>query len=135
LTPNAPLTAGALHQVFVTAGVTDPSGNSASPFSSTFTTAVDPTTAAPQVVAVSPGSSCSGAELACNDDFSGVQSGVSVALAANQTIIIVVDGYSTESGNYTLHINGGQGGTSGGPGHRATAGCAQTDLGNTLPVS
>jgi hypothetical protein len=49
--------------------------------------------------------SCAGAELACNDDApSGRQSQVTVALTAGQTVVIVVDGFATISGNYTLNI-------------------------------
>jgi hypothetical protein len=50
--------------------------------------------------------SCSGTELACNDDTGGtLQSQVTVNLAASQTILIVVDGYAGASGSYNLHIN------------------------------
>jgi hypothetical protein len=49
---------------------------------------------------------CSGSQLACNDDSSGTkQSQVTVTLAAGQTVVIVVDGFGTSSGSYTLHIN------------------------------
>mgnify|MGYP005839706793 CR=1 FL=1 len=52
--------------------------------------------------------SCGGDELACNDDAGGTyQSQVTVTLAAAQTIVIVVDGYDTASGSYSLHISGG----------------------------
>lgn len=49
--------------------------------------------------------SCNGVELTCNDDAGGsVQSEVAVTLAAGQTIVVVVDGYGTASGNYVLTI-------------------------------
>lgn len=57
LTPNAPLSAGTFHEVFVTAGVKDPAGNAAQELSGSFRTAVDPTTVPPQVVAVQPAAS------------------------------------------------------------------------------
>jgi hypothetical protein len=51
---------------------------------------------------------CSGAQLACNDDANGtVQSLVSVPLSAGQSVVIVVDGYGTGSGAFTLTISGG----------------------------
>ena len=50
--------------------------------------------------------SCSGAELACNDDSGGGgQSRVTVSLAAAQTVVIVVDGTDGTSGDYKLHIS------------------------------
>ena len=49
---------------------------------------------------------CSGAELACNDDSGGTrQSRVTLTLAAGQRIVIVVDGYGAASGSFNLHIN------------------------------
>jgi Zn-dependent metalloprotease len=48
---------------------------------------------------------CGGAELQCNDDFSGLQSQVTVSLTAGQAVVIVVDGYGGDSGNFVLHIN------------------------------
>jgi hypothetical protein len=48
---------------------------------------------------------CGGAELACNDDAMGLQSQVTVPLAAGQVVIIVVDGYSGATGPFTLNIN------------------------------
>lgn len=47
---------------------------------------------------------CGGAELACNDDTMTLQSQVMVPLAAGQTVIIVVDGYSGATGPFTLNI-------------------------------
>ncbi|MDQ3035601.1 MAG: hypothetical protein M3Y87_24560 [Myxococcota bacterium] len=51
--------------------------------------------------------SCSGMELACNDDSAfGLLSSVSVTLTAGQTVIIVLDAYGvTSSGDYVLNIN------------------------------
>ncbi len=45
---------------------------------------------------------CGGSEIACNDDAQGVSSKVTTSLAANQTIVVVVDGFG--GGSYTLHI-------------------------------
>jgi hypothetical protein len=47
---------------------------------------------------------CSGPELTCNDDFSGLQSRVTLGLTAGQTVTVVVDGYSSSSGSYVLNI-------------------------------
>ena len=47
---------------------------------------------------------CGGAELACNDDAGAdVQSEVSVALIADQTVIIVVDGWAGSNGDVVLN--------------------------------
>ncbi len=67
--------------------------------------------------------SCTGAELDCNDDDETgktLQSSVTVTLRAGQTVVIVVDGYDTETGPFTLNI------TEGAP--DAGAGDADTDL-------
>ena len=52
--------------------------------------------------------SCTGVELACNDDDPstfGVTSSIELTLRAMQSIIIVLDGFSTSSaGDYTLNI-------------------------------
>lgn len=48
---------------------------------------------------------CGGTELACNDDFSGLQSELSTNLAMGETVLVVVDGYNGATGNYTLAIN------------------------------
>lgn len=45
-----------------------------------------------------------GASLGCNDDSIGTQSSVSVALSGGQTVIVVVDGFSTSNGAYQLNI-------------------------------
>lgn len=50
-----------------------------------------------------------GGELACNDDItpgSETQSRLSVHLSAGQMISVIVDGFATASGQYTLRING-----------------------------
>ncbi|MBC8074321.1 MAG: hypothetical protein IAG13_38735 [Deltaproteobacteria bacterium] len=47
---------------------------------------------------------CGGAELACNDDSGTLQSSLDLALAADQTVLVVVDGYNVNSGNFTLSI-------------------------------
>ena len=50
---------------------------------------------------------CAGTELSCNDDYPGlgVQSRVLVALTEGQTVVIVVDGFGTASGNYVLNVD------------------------------
>ena len=52
------------------------------------------------------GTTCGGYTVACNDDFCGVQSTVSWAATAGTTYYIGVDGYSANSGAYTLTISG-----------------------------
>jgi hypothetical protein len=48
-----------------------------------------------------------GPELACNDDAAsgGLQSAVTVQLAAEQTVVVVVDGYGSNSGRVTLTVS------------------------------
>ncbi len=47
-----------------------------------------------------------GVETACNDDSAGLQSMVAIALEAGESIVIVVDAYSSAAiGNYVLNIN------------------------------
>ena len=49
-----------------------------------------------------------GASLGCNDDSSGtLQSTVGISLSGGQTVIVVVDGYSTNSGPFQLNIGNG----------------------------
>lgn len=48
-------------------------------------------------------SSCQ-AELACNDDSGGVQSRLERNMAANETVLVVVDGYNGGSGAWVLNI-------------------------------
>jgi len=47
---------------------------------------------------------CFGQQIACNDDTFNLDSQVIVPLTAGQTITIVVDGFSGQSGSYALHI-------------------------------
>lgn len=47
---------------------------------------------------------CGGAELACNDDFCGLGSTILPTVTAGQTYTIVVDGYSGDSGPFTLTV-------------------------------
>ena len=48
---------------------------------------------------------CGGAELACDDDDTPVRtSTVNVAVTQGQVVLIVLDGWGTTSGNYTLTI-------------------------------
>jgi hypothetical protein len=59
-------------------------------------------------------------ELACNDDSVGVQSAVQVPLTAGQQVLIVVDGYGSAFGSYTLNVS-------------APLVCPATALGSTYP--
>lgn len=47
---------------------------------------------------------CGGPELACNDDFIGLQSQVQVQGTAGVPLIIVVDGFGASNGTYVLNI-------------------------------
>jgi dockerin type I repeat protein len=53
-------------------------------------------------------SACNGVELGCNDDDPlgefVPQSRLNLALAQNQQVVIVVDGFAGDAGNYVLHI-------------------------------
>ncbi|MFO0832451.1 MAG: trypsin-like peptidase domain-containing protein [Phycisphaerales bacterium] len=65
------------------------------------------------VLASYTGPSCAlpaGSALACNDDFSGLQSSISWSVAASQTYLIRVGGYNAAAGTGTLHINFAAGG-------------------------
>lgn len=42
-------------------------------------------------------------ELACNDDFYGLRSSVTLTLAAGETIVLVVDGFLSSTGAYVLN--------------------------------
>jgi hypothetical protein len=55
--------------------------------------------------------SCSGPELACNDDTAGfgTASRVTVRLMAGETVLIVVDGWAMSAGRYQLNIQMGGG--------------------------
>ncbi len=46
-------------------------------------------------------------EIACNDDTVGFTSSVSVTLAAGQSVVVVVDGYSGDTGAWQLNVNAG----------------------------
>ena len=48
---------------------------------------------------------CGGNEIDCNDDTFGLQSQVSARLDAGQLVIIVVDGYSANAGNFILNVS------------------------------
>ncbi len=50
--------------------------------------------------------SCGSSSTACSDDFCGLQSSVTFATSAGTTYYIVVDGYGSASGAYTLNITG-----------------------------
>ncbi len=50
---------------------------------------------------------CSGAELACNDDSSGTQSAVTITVTASAPYYIFVDGFSSNSGSFMLNANPG----------------------------
>lgn len=45
-----------------------------------------------------------GNSLGCNDDFSGLQSSVTVSLTAGQQVLVIVDGWRASSGAYKLNI-------------------------------
>jgi hypothetical protein len=48
--------------------------------------------------------SCGGVELACNDDYCGLQSELTVDLIEGQTYLLQVAGYDGQMGDYTLTI-------------------------------
>ncbi|AUX39413.1 hypothetical protein SOCE26_008040 [Sorangium cellulosum] len=68
--------------------------------------------------------SCRGRSLACNDDSGGPQSRVHVDLTAGQTVVVVVDGQSSQAGDYVLKVERYTA-----PGTCSTA----LDLGSTVP--
>lgn len=70
--------------------------------------------------------SCTGTSLGCNDDTDGQQSRVTLSLAAGQTVLVVVDGSGTSSGDYVLQVDRFTG-----PGTCATA----INLGSPLSVT
>ncbi|MBN2194187.1 MAG: hypothetical protein JW751_15325 [Polyangiaceae bacterium] len=76
---------------------------------------------------------CSGPTLACNDDLVGMASEVSVRLAVGQVVGVVVDGWGTDEGRYTLNVRGSGGGTggTGGTGGRPTGGIGGQPDGGT----
>ncbi|MEP0846734.1 MAG: hypothetical protein HRF50_07930 [Phycisphaerae bacterium] len=52
---------------------------------------------------------CGGTELACNDDFCGLLSSVTVNMTAGEDYYIRVAGYNSGQGTFTLLVTGGQG--------------------------
>ena len=52
------------------------------------------------------GNDCGGPDLACNDDSGGLQSQVMLTNAAAGTYFIFVDGFSSSSGPFMLHVAG-----------------------------
>lgn len=71
---------------------------------------------------------CGGPSLGCNDNTpvpgSPLQSRVTMSLAAAQTVVVVIDGSGTSTGDYTLNVNQFTG----------TGTCANViDLGSTVP--
>ena len=49
--------------------------------------------------------SCSGPELACDDDTIGLQSEVTVPLTSGQTVAILVDSFAV-AGSFVLNVSG-----------------------------
>jgi hypothetical protein len=47
---------------------------------------------------------CGAVNLTCNDDFYGLQSRVQWFLNAGESVIVVVDGFSTSQGNYVVTV-------------------------------
>ncbi len=47
---------------------------------------------------------CEGSELSCNDDWSSLTSRVELPLDAGQQVTVVVDGFSTGTGAFQLHV-------------------------------
>lgn len=65
---------------------------------------------------------CDGAELACNDDAGGQQSAVDLDLAADQSVVIVLDGFDGDAlGEWDLRIS--------------LVACDPVDLGGEVPVT
>jgi len=48
---------------------------------------------------------CGGTQLGSNDDAVGTQSRFQLSLTAGQSVIVVVDGFGSASGNYWLTIS------------------------------
>ncbi len=59
-------------------------------------------------------------ELLCNDDFGGLQSQLTLDMSANQTVLVVVDGYGGGAGDWLLNIAAPGGGFP----------CQDQDIGN-----
>ena len=49
---------------------------------------------------------CGNSAITCSDDSCGTQSSVTWSTTAGTTYYLVVDGYNTASGTYTLNITG-----------------------------
>ncbi|WP_437531472.1 MXAN_6577-like cysteine-rich protein [Sorangium sp. So ce726] len=49
--------------------------------------------------------SCTGTSLGCNDNMDGKQSRIALSLTAGQTVLVVVDGSGTSSGDYVLQVD------------------------------
>ena len=47
---------------------------------------------------------CGGTELVCNDDAIGLQSSITLSLSAGAEVVLGIDGFSGNSGNYVLNI-------------------------------
>jgi len=72
------------------------------------------------------GDSCDGVELACDDDFSGPTSQVTLLLTAGQHVAIAVSGFAGSSGDFVLNIS------------RfipPMADCPEQDLGSAVPLT
>ncbi|MBI2379091.1 MAG: hypothetical protein HYV07_34165 [Deltaproteobacteria bacterium] len=65
--------------------------------------------------------SCTGAEIACNDQSGGDQSLVQLTVTAGQTVTLIIDGWNGESGSYVLNVA-----------EVATPTCPLADLGSAL---
>jgi hypothetical protein len=48
--------------------------------------------------------SCTSTDIACNDDTVGTTSSVTLAMGAGEAVILVVDGYEGNAGNFVLNI-------------------------------
>ena len=62
---------------------------------------------------------CDGPELACNDDASDRQSGLTVALEQGQQVVVVVDGVRGQQGSWELNVE-------------ARSACPDADLGSAV---
>lgn len=47
---------------------------------------------------------CDGPELACSDDFDGLNPFIQISLSAGQRVVVIVDGAGGGAGNFTLQI-------------------------------
>lgn len=74
---------------------------------------------------------CPGSEVACNDDYCGLQSQVTVNVYAGNTYYICVGGFSSNEGNYVLDV------TSNGPPPPAPDNdlCENATVVNTYPIT